>query len=47
MNIEAETSSSFKDIMTPSQQQYISEWHDDFVNFIGGLLSQMIISKPQ
>lgn len=27
--------------MTPSQQQYISEWHDDFVNFIGGLLGFM------
>lgn len=24
--------------MTPSQQQYISEWHDNFVNYIGGLL---------
>ena len=24
--------------MTP-QQQYISEWHDSFVNFIGVLLS--------
>ena len=25
--------------MTTLQQQYISEWHDSFVNFIGGLLS--------
>ena len=24
--------------MTTLQQQYISEWHDNFVNFIGGLL---------
>jgi len=25
--------------MTTLQQQYISEWHDSFVNFIGRLLS--------
>lgn len=25
--------------MTTPQQQYILEWHDSFVNFIGGLLS--------
>ena len=25
--------------MTTPQQRYISEWHDSFVNFIGGLLS--------
>lgn len=24
--------------MTTPQQQYISEWHNNFVNFIGGLL---------
>ena len=22
-----------------AQQQYISEWHDNFVNYIGGLMS--------
>lgn len=27
--------------MTTPQQQYISEWHDNFVNFIGGLLSSV------
>lgn len=39
----------FKDIMTPSQQQYISEWHDDFVNFIGGLLGfvEVLIVLPE
>ena len=35
--------------MTPSQQQYISEWHDDFVNFIGGLLGfvEVLIVLPE
>lgn len=39
----------FKDNMTPSQQQYISEWHDDFVNFIGGLLGfvEVLIVHPE
>lgn len=39
----------FKDIMAPSQQQYISEWYDDFVNFIGGLLSfvEVLIVHPE
>ena len=34
--------------MTP-QQQYISEWHDSFVNFIGGLLSlvESLIVLPE
>ena len=27
--------------MMTLQQQYISEWHDSFVNFIGGLLSSV------
>lgn len=32
-----------------SQQQYISEWHDNFVNFIGGLLSliESLIVLPE
>lgn len=34
--------------MTP-QQQYISEWHDNFVNFIGGLLGfiESLIILPE
>ncbi len=34
--------------MTP-QQQYISEWHDNFVNFIGGLLGfvESLIVLPE
>lgn len=28
-----------------AQQQYISEWHDDFVNYIGGLWSIVEIMK--
>ena len=34
--------------MTP-QQQYISEWHDNFVNFIGGLLgfTESLIILPE
>ena len=27
------------DSLQIAQQQYISEWHDNFVNYIGGLLS--------
>ena len=27
------------DNITLAQQQYISEWHDNFVNYVGGLLS--------
>jgi len=35
--------------MTTPQQQYISEWHDSFVNFIGGLLSlvESLIVLPE
>lgn len=35
--------------MTTLQQQYISEWHDNFVNFIGGLLSfvESLIVLPE
>ena len=35
-------------MMTP-QQQYISEWHDSFVNFIGGLLGfvESLIVLPE
>ena len=34
--------------MTP-QQLYISEWHDNFVNFIGGLLGfiESLIVLPE
>lgn len=27
------------DNITLAQQQYISEWHDNFVNYVGGLMS--------
>lgn len=35
--------------MTTLQQQYISEWHDSFVNFIGRLLSvvESLIVLPE
>lgn len=35
--------------MTTPQQQYISEWHDSFVNFIGGLLGfvESLIVLPE
>lgn len=35
--------------MTTLQQQYISEWHDSFVNFIGGLLGlvESLIVLPE
>ena len=35
--------------MTTPQQRYISEWHDSFVNFIGGLLSfvESLIVLPE
>ena len=35
--------------MTTLQQQYISEWHDSFVSFIGGLLSlvESLIVLPE
>ena len=31
-----------------TQQQYISEWHDNFVNYIGGLLGivEVMLSHP-